>query len=377
MADFEEGHVARLPQGVDMEPEEPEDRVWFYGNWRDFAKIVAPNLLLTIATLGIYRFWALTRERQYLWSHTILIDQELTWTGTGQELFKGFLLATVLFGGPIFVWQFGFSYLLAHNHNVAAFVAAGSVLLFFNYVVGVARFRALRYRLSRTYWHGIRGGAEDPGFSYGFSNLWKWGANYVSLGFAIPWTMITLWNDRWREMSFGQFRFEAGARVKPVLKSFFMFYLVPIFLMLLTLAAIVARGGTIGGTYYFINAPLVVRAIIYLGTAFVFYWFIGIIFLNYYSSFYKEALARLKLGQVGFQFEVSAGQWMKLYIMDAAITIGTLGIGWFFLRYRHWKFFVDHLGIVGNLDLAELHQSNTREGRHGEGLLDAIDIGAF
>ena len=29
-------------------------------------------------------------------------------------------------------------------------------------LVGVALFRSLRYRLSRTYWRGIRGGRADP-----------------------------------------------------------------------------------------------------------------------------------------------------------------------------------------------------------------------
>ncbi|RYY36921.1 MAG: DUF898 family protein, partial [Sphingomonadales bacterium] len=39
----------------------------FHGTWREFAPIAFTNLLLTIVTLGIYSFWARTRERQYLW----------------------------------------------------------------------------------------------------------------------------------------------------------------------------------------------------------------------------------------------------------------------------------------------------------------------
>ena len=31
----------------------------------------------------------------------------------------------------------------------------------------VAAFRALRYRLSRTWWRGIRGGSDEPGWNYG------------------------------------------------------------------------------------------------------------------------------------------------------------------------------------------------------------------
>ena len=71
----------------------------FEGNWQDFARIALPNLLLTIVTLGIYRFWATARERRYLWSRTRFVDEHLEWAGTGMELFAGFVIVLVLFGG--------------------------------------------------------------------------------------------------------------------------------------------------------------------------------------------------------------------------------------------------------------------------------------
>src|SRR5690606_16979791 len=73
----------------------------FQGNWKEFAPIALTNLLLTIVTLGIYRFWAKTRERHYLWSRTRFIDDTLEWTGTGKELFIGFLIAAVLILTPL------------------------------------------------------------------------------------------------------------------------------------------------------------------------------------------------------------------------------------------------------------------------------------
>ena len=55
------------------------------------------------------------------------------------------------------------------------------------YLTGVAYFRALRYRLSRTYWRGIRGGSEDPGFRYGLSYIWKTLVGSLALaGMAAP-----------------------------------------------------------------------------------------------------------------------------------------------------------------------------------------------
>ena len=72
----------------------------FTGTWQDYAPIAFTNLLLTIVTLGIYTFWAKARTRRYLWSHTRFIDDRLEWTGTGLELFVGYVLAVVFFIVP-------------------------------------------------------------------------------------------------------------------------------------------------------------------------------------------------------------------------------------------------------------------------------------
>ena len=42
-----------------------------YGGARgDLAKIAITNAILTLATLGIYRFWGKTRVRRYLWGRS-------------------------------------------------------------------------------------------------------------------------------------------------------------------------------------------------------------------------------------------------------------------------------------------------------------------
>ena len=86
--------------------EDADSAFAFEGNWQDFAKIALPNLLLTIVTLGVYRFWATTRERRYLWSRTRFVDENLEWAGTGMELFIGFVMVFVLFGIPYFGLSF-------------------------------------------------------------------------------------------------------------------------------------------------------------------------------------------------------------------------------------------------------------------------------
>jgi uncharacterized membrane protein YjgN (DUF898 family) len=66
--------------------------VRFTGSWREYLPIAATNVLLTIVTLGVYRFWATARQRRYLWSRTEVIGDRLEWSGTGKEMFIGFLM---------------------------------------------------------------------------------------------------------------------------------------------------------------------------------------------------------------------------------------------------------------------------------------------
>ena len=97
----------------------------FTGSWREFLPIAVTNLALTIVTLGMYRFWGQVRERKYLWGHSRFIDSNLEWTGTGMELFVGFIAGAVLFGVPFFIINFGIQAAIFQGHEgIAALVLA-------------------------------------------------------------------------------------------------------------------------------------------------------------------------------------------------------------------------------------------------------------
>ena len=80
-----------------------ERAVRFTGSWREYLPIAVTNALLIICTLGIYRFWAAARQRRYLWSRTEFIDDTLEWTGTGKEMFLGFLIVIAVLA-PFFLF---------------------------------------------------------------------------------------------------------------------------------------------------------------------------------------------------------------------------------------------------------------------------------
>jgi uncharacterized membrane protein YjgN (DUF898 family) len=382
----------------------------FRGDWKEFFPIAASNLLLTLVTLGVYRFWATTRERRYFWSQTRFIDDTLEWTGTGKELFLGFLMAVIALFLPIIGLQFLIQALILQGQ---AALAGGLVFGFYFiilFLVGFATFRALRYRLSRTHWHGIRGGSEDPGFRYGLSYVWKTIVGTLVFGLLIPWSMTSLWADRWNAMSFGPHRFESAPEWSGLMKRFLMLYLVPVAAVILGVVAAVASGGEPGGMAAMIG--LLVLA---------FYIVLPLLALGYYAAFFREVIDTLSLTTIHFQFTARTKEWFLLFLGNAGLFVLALivalipisALGLFsgfadlqpgqdpfaqnpgliagmllalvipmslvgpFIRYRNWRFFILNLEATGEIDLDLLTQSQTKVGSHGEGLFDALDVGAM
>lgn len=348
----------------------------FHGSWQEFASIAFPNLLLSIVTLGIYRFWATTREREYLWGQTEFIDERLEWTGRGMELFIGFIMVFFLIGLPIIIIQLISQGLIFRGESILALATTLVMILVLFYLTGVAYFRALRYRLSRTYWRGIRGGSDDPGFQYGLSYMWKTFVGWLPIFLLVPWSMIELWNDRWNAMSFGPHRFSATAEWKPLMRRYLLFYLVPFLLFIggvIMGISMAASGGadSLGSTGAAVGAVFVVVAVLSI------YIILPLAALAFYSKYFRLAVGGLRLHSLEFEFRARAADWILFFLANIAIVVCTLGIGYIFMPYRNWKFFIDHMEAYGEINIDELTQSDTVVSGHGEGLLDAFDVGAI
>jgi len=367
-----------MDQMSQFEAEEAQSAFGFHGTWREFAPIAFTNLLLIIVTLGIYRFWAKARERRYLWSRTRFIDERLEWTGTGMELFLGGLIVIALFVVPYFVaTQVGQAMILRGEKVIGGILFVVPLVAIF-YLMGVARFRAIRYRLGRTNWRGIRGGSNDRGFRYGWSYMWKTVLGYLAMGLGVPWAMVSLWNQRWRAMSFGPMEFRCSADFSPLMKRYLLFYLSPFLLIgaFAVLMIAIAAGLQTDGSFDPEDAPIGFMVAIASG-ALLFYLGRGFIWLAYFAKFFRVVVGHMELGDLSFEFDAKTWDWIRLGLGDVALVVLTLGLGMVFLGYRHWKFFVTHMQAYGEINVDHLTQSSTRRDKHGEGLLDAFDMGAI
>jgi len=338
----------------------------FTGRWQDFLKIAATNLLLTIVTLGIYRFWAKARERRYLWSNTEVIGDDLEWTGTGGEMFVGFLMAMgVLIGWGVLV--FGGAAVLGEWFMVVGVIAFYVFLL---WAIGFAQFRALRYRLSRTYWHGIRGGSDSNGIGYGWTAL---GNNFVAgltAGILTPRAIVENWNDRMRAMSFGPHMLDSDVDTVGLQWRWMMLYAV--YLGFFAIIGLAVPDAEAAGP-----EPSPAIAIISVVAMLGLFVGLGLVMISFWAAFFRKAAETFRMGDLSSSFDVSTVEWLKFYAKLVGLTIITLGFGALMWGYLRWKFVIDRLHLYGEVNLDSLTQSTTAAPRDAEGFADAFDIGAF
>src|SRR5258708_6547565 len=156
--------------------------VSFSGNRGEFRKLVTRGALLEFVTVGFYRFWLATDIRRHLWSHTAVDGDAAEYTGRGKELLIGFLIALAIIV-PVYL-----AYFLAGLEAERILAFASVPLLVFLYVFGqFAIYRARRYRLTRTVWRGVRFWMSGSGWAYA-ARATLWGLlMLVTLGLILPW----------------------------------------------------------------------------------------------------------------------------------------------------------------------------------------------
>lgn len=151
--------------------------------------------LLTVLTLGFYRFWMKTRLRRWYWSGVRVGGAPAEYTGDPLEKLLGFLIAVAFLAFYIgivnLLLMFVSFSLFEGNFAAYALSFAGVVPLWF-----YARYRARRYVLARTRWRGIRFGLEPGAWGYAWRALVHWAVTILTGG--LLWPRMTFWLEKYR-----------------------------------------------------------------------------------------------------------------------------------------------------------------------------------
>jgi uncharacterized membrane protein YjgN (DUF898 family) len=347
-----------------------------------FIKIILLNLI----TLTIYQFWGKTRLRRYVWSHMELQGEHFEYTGTGLELFLGFLFVFVLFIGAYLILILGlFAFGIRSPLAIVPRVLFPLIVL---YLPMVAVYAAQRYRLTRTLWRGIRGGMSGSAWTYGLRAVGYSLIAAVTLGLATPWVRMRLLEQRFNNSYFGDAKASLQARSAPIYLGFLLGFLA--FAILVALLAVALWVGfdlasvlpiafrphspespadpeqahavlTFAGAYFIFLAGVIMISV------FAFSW--------YAAAFFKAIAAGLRFDNLTFRSVMGGWDYFRFWIGNIIILAVTFGFGFPIIVHRTLRFFADRLEIIGEIDVERLQQNTMPKPKTGEGLLETFDPG--
>lgn len=339
----------------------------FHGKGYDLFSIFIVNILLIIATLGVYYFWGKVKIQRYLYSQLEFDGDRFTFHGKGRELFIGGIIGLILLGTTI-----GIQHLLETSENNYLIAAGIIIFLIMFSLIPVIFVLSRRYYMSRSSWRGIR-----------FSFRGKIRAFYRVLAGGVLLTMITfgLYSPILRNRIkhyfidnsyFGTRKFNYsgdGMEVfKQYAKAFFLYVPVTALIIFLVISVAGVLLGFVIGREAKSIAIIVATICTYFSIYVVFYWF-EFWFTKYvwnHTSFMDSA----------FSLEMDFVPYLKLKTGNLFIYIFTLGLGWPWAAVRNNRFLAERLVLSGDLDFESIRQEFVEASATGESVADIFDIGA-
>jgi hypothetical protein len=203
----------------------------FTGTRSELFGLLLRGHLLMLPTIGIYRFWMVTWKRRFYWQNTVIDGDPLEYTGHAMQLLLGFLFAIGFFL-PIYI---AFFYLSTQTPQIAVlgYSAVGSVLWF---LTGYAVYRARDFRLSRTLWRGIRFDQKGSAWGYAFRRFGWSILMVVTAGLIFPFMAGNLWRYRYRHTWYGDRQFTFNGSWRNLAGPYYLVYLSVVILTVATFA---------------------------------------------------------------------------------------------------------------------------------------------
>ena len=374
------GTPPAAPGGPDTAPFFARDwtpMLRFEGDGGTYFSYLFITFLLSLLTLGVYSFWGRTEQRRYLWSKTFLFGEPLEYTGTGKELFISFLIVV-----PAFLLIMFLSGLAA-----TAFGQFGPMLLYLPliFIWQFASYRALRFRLTRTRWRGIRGNLGGSAVSYARKATGYIILIMLSLGLLYPWASGRLAALKLDNVWFGNRKLSFSGPVKELYKSFLAGILLTIlaaalFFGLSVLCMVLLDAPSDAYTFYDdypyqgYQSWYLVRALIplfvMLATLFMF-----VIFTSFYrAAFFRWLFKHARFGGLNTRSTLRGGQLLRLTVGNAFITLFTLGLGTAWCIIRSARVRINSAEYRGEPQLEALLQDTREAPKTGEGMLGALDV---
>ncbi|MBY8976236.1 DUF898 family protein [Rhodobacteraceae bacterium NNCM2] len=289
----------------------PENAEYTADGWVLFW-MALKTAFLSIVTLGIYRFWMITKLRRHYWSGIQIHGDPLEYTGRGIEKLLGFLLALVFLAVYLGLINLGLTFLgftYAGSDPVQAQLIINLSIFATVPLIFFAQYRAMRYMLSRTRWRGIRFGMGPGSFGYMIRAILLSLLTGITLGLAYPYQHFKLAQYMTNRSWFGSMKFEQRGTWVDMFACWIWIYIMLAF-MAVSIYTIQTATDDTDTMSYLIAGVLYVVAII------VFYLTI----VRYRFNAFKVLWSGRRLGPVEFESGMNISEAVKVYLTGSIVT---------------------------------------------------------
>lgn len=304
----------------------------FYGKGLEYFKIQIVNTILCILTLSLYYPWAKEKSLKYLYNKSTFEGTPFLFTGTGKEMFKGYIRALA-----ILVALYGVTAFLMLNDMIglALLIMYGGILA----LLPLAIHGSYRYRMAKTSWSSIRFGyTGDRGelVAKFFKGMFL---TIITFGIYGAWFAMDLRRYIVSNIKIGNARF-------------------------------VYTGS--GSDYFSLNLKGYFLTVLTLGI-YAFWWQ-----KEQFEFFVNNLRAEQESDAVFFQSKATGGGFAGLMIVNFLILVFTLGLGFPFVVIRNLEFVMKNIQINGYYSFESLQQAQgDYSDATGEDMADMLDIGVI
>jgi uncharacterized membrane protein YjgN (DUF898 family) len=362
-------------------PARHSEHLHFSGRGSEYFRIWVVNLLLTLATLGVYSAWAKVRKARWFARHTALGGHRFDFHGEPWRILLGRAIAVAL----LVLWSFAF--------DVSAWFGLAVLALFC--VVGPLLFAgAQRFRLANTSWRGLRFSFEAPRRevfvvcvplvlmwtvgtvfqAFGVEGGWLVAAGLLTL-FGFPWAHARLKQMQHSHAAYGNVRFAYGHATA----SFYGLYAKAAVLAfvggafavpLLGLLGQTAGGGAAQPAWWM---AALFGAVVVLAT-----WLVA---WPYFAARLQQVVwGATHCGPLRFRGEMKGFVLWRLVIVQTLLVLATCGLYWPFAAVAIARYRVQSIVVESDAPLPDVEAPAVPEGARraaGDAAADffGLDIG--
>lgn len=351
----------------------------FQDNGLSLAMVFLKNILFSILTIGIYYPWAKTNIRHSLWRSSSFVDERFIYTGTGKELFFGYLKVLAVYGL--------FS-ILGNVSIIFGFVFFLLLMVLVPYAIVASK----RYLLSRTMWRGIRFNMKSIYKEFFSVSVTGGLLSILTLGLYIPIYTNQLYSLMLNNTHIGTLSVKYTGRGSDVFVGFFKYFILTCLFMIFFIGVVVAAG-------MFFATDLVPAGlslskpqdfITLLTSSFFSFILVGILasyiilvfaWARYQSWLWNYRTAHTFIGNANLGFAKGISRFtglgvFLLYFVNALIVICTLGLGLPWAMARIGRYMLANIAFVGNINFDRIEQTQqVKSNSIGDAVADVLDVG--